>query len=193
MATEPELFLWGRRINRDGSTEGWTELQAIRDRVEPKHRQQTEPDVCLHVPDWGWIFIEAKFDFGIKTAASDEKLRAWCNLYPSHARSLFDIDRLAAAKPREFPEQLLRNMIFAELIRGGENAHVVALGRKKDQTPIATWVEACLAESCAVATSVMTWEQIYHALPPADERVAPLRAYLENKSHSLRPAFDLND
>jgi hypothetical protein len=39
----------------------------------------------------------------------------------------------------------------------------------------------------------MTWVQIYHALPPADGRVAPLRAYRENKCHSLRPAFDLND
>ena len=54
------------------------------------------------------------------------------------------------------------------------------------------WVEACLAESCAVAASVMSWEQIYRALPTADDRVAPLRAYLEAKSHSLRRAFSLN-
>jgi hypothetical protein len=186
-----DLFLWGRQIKRDGSTEKWAELQAIRDRVEPDHRQQTEPDVCLHVHNWGWVFIEAKFDFGIKTAASDEKLRVWCDLYPRHARSLFDVDALAAAKPREFPAQLLRNMVFAELIRGDEKAHVVALGREKDKTPIAAWVSACLADGCPVSTSVMSWEQIYRALPLAGAEVGRLRAYLEAKSHSLRPAFSL--
>jgi hypothetical protein len=191
VASEPELFLWGRRINRDGSTEEWADLQEIRDRVEPKHRQQTKPDVCLHVRDWGWIFIEAKFDFGIKTAASAEKLRAWCELYPPQAGALFDLDRLADAKAGEFPEQLLRNMVFAELIRGEENAHVVALGRKKDKTPIAAWVSACLAPECTVSTSVMSWEQIYHSVPLAGATVRRLRDYLETKSHSLRPAFDL--
>jgi hypothetical protein len=88
LSKEPELFLWGRHINRDGSSEDWSELQAIRDRVEPGHGQQTEPDVCLHVRGWGWIFVEAKFDFGIKTAANTDKLEAWCKLYPPHAPDL---------------------------------------------------------------------------------------------------------
>jgi hypothetical protein len=191
VAEPPELFLWGRRINRDGSTESWPELQAIRDRVEPEHGQQTEPDACMHVRDWGWIFIEAKFDFGIKTATSAEKLQAWCELYPSQAPTLFDREYLAAVAPTQFPEQLLRNVVFAELIRGGEEAHVVALGRELDRTPIAAWVAGCLADSCAVSTSVMAWEQIYRALPLAGSEIARLRDYFEAKSHSLRPAFNL--
>jgi hypothetical protein len=193
VAGEPELFLWGRRINPDGSTQRWRELQTLRDRVEPEHRQQTEPDVCLHLRGWGWIFIEAKFDFGIKTAANAKKLKAWCDLYPSHAPSLFDRERLATAVPRKFPEQLLRNMVFADLIRGGENAHVVALGRERDRTPIAAWVAACLADGCAVSTSVVSWEQVYRALLPTGTEVARLRDYLEAKSHSLRPAFNLTN
>lgn len=57
---EPDLFLWGRQVHPDGTAERWKELQEIRDRVEPTHRQQTEPDVCLHVSGWGWIFIEGE-------------------------------------------------------------------------------------------------------------------------------------
>jgi hypothetical protein len=37
----------------------------------------------------------------------------------------------------------------------------------------------------------MTWEQIYAALPDGSAQLDGLRAYMENKSHSLRPAFAL--
>ena len=37
----------------------------------------------------------------------------------------------------------------------------------------------------------VTWESLYAALDPDDDVLAPLRAYLENKSYGLRPAFAL--
>ena len=190
---EPALFLWGRQMNKDGSSSEWEELQAVRQKVEPTHRQQTEPDVCLHVPDWGWIFIEAKFDFGIKTSERAQKFESWLAVYPTHAPSLFDLEQMSVVRHREFPEQLLRNMVFADLIRAdGERAHVIALGRAKDTTPIEAWISACLRSDCPVATSRMSWEQIYAALPTDSAQLGSLRSYLENKSYALRPAFALS-
>ena len=39
----------------------------------------------------------------------------------------------------------------------------------------------------------VTWESLYATLDPDDDVLAPLRAYLENKSYGLRPAFALHD
>lgn len=191
--SEPTLFLWGRQVNQDGSSSAWEELRAARQQVEPRHRQQTEPDVCLHVRDWGWIFIEAKFDLGIKTSESKQKLESWRATYPAHGPFLFDLDHISAVPHHEFPEQLLRNVLFADAVRAdGERAHVVALGRAEDKTPVDEWVSACLRPDCPVTTSVMSWEQIYAALPADSVRLASLRSYLENKSYALRRAFSLS-
>ena len=190
-SAEPDLFLWGRHIARHGS-EVWEGLEQARSSVEPAHRQQTEPDVCLHVPGWGWIFIEAKFGFGIKTSPSADSFARWLDLYPGHAPSLFDLKGMGGVPSGEFPEQLLRNMVFADLIRTeGEQAHVVALGRENDRTPIEEWVVPCLAVDCPITISRLSWEQIYHALPTNAPDLAALRGYLEDKSYSLRPAFNL--
>ena len=189
---EPDLYLWGRRIYPDGSSAAWPELQAVRDRVERRHAQQTEPDVCLHIPDWGWIFIEAKLAHGIKTSQTAKKMDAWLSLYPAYATTLFDLERMKEIKHGHFPEQLLRNMLFADSIRGPhEWAHVVALGRKGDKTPISDWISACLASDCTVTTSQLTWEEIYQALPSEFDALSNLRRYFERKNYALRPAFDL--
>jgi hypothetical protein len=189
---EPDLFLWGRRIDQDGPSSSWDELQGIRDLVEPAHSQQTEPDACLYIHDWGWIFFEAKFAHGIKTSASADKLKEWLALYPDHAPSVFDVEQLAQATHKQFPEQLLRNAVFANLIRSGdERAHVVSLGREKDPTPIERWLEAFLLPDSPARVTRLSWEQIYRALPRENGRLSALRTYFENKSFSLRPAFSL--
>lgn len=191
--SEPDLYLWGRRIHLNGGSSPWPELRAARQKVEPDHQQQTEPDVCLHVPDWGWIFIEAKLAHGIKTSQSTAKMEAWLALYPAHAPTLFDLRRIAKVKHGNFPEQLLRNIVFADLVRGdNEPAHVVALGRKRDKTAISDWLSACLAAECTVSTSHLTWEEIYKALLSDSDGLSNLRGYFEQKSYSLRRAFDLD-
>jgi hypothetical protein len=53
------------------------------------------------------------------------------------------------------------------------------------------WGVAYMAPDAPVATRSVTWEQLYAALPPDDERVSTLRNYLETKSVGLLPAFDL--
>ena len=105
---------------------------------------------------------------------------------------LFDLGSIAEVPTHEFPEQLLRNFVFADRIADeGERAHVVLLGRDKERSPVEEWVGRCLAEDVEVTFSRLSWEQIYGALPTRDSSVATLRRYLEEKSYSLRRAFTL--
>jgi len=189
---EPELFLWGRRINGDASTDQWDDLARVRLKVEPRHRQQTEPDACLYVHGWGWVLIEAKFAHGIKTSPNAESMERWLRLYPNFASAIFNLEEIVDVPPDNFAEQILRNMVFAHLIRGdGEEAAVISLGREKDPTPIAKWLDRCVDLDCPVGFSVNSWEGIYRALPADDAALDDLRSYFENKSYSLRSAFAL--
>jgi hypothetical protein len=123
-------------------------------------------------------------------ACTREKLDRWLALYPEHSPSLFDVQAIAQIDPHQFPEQFLRNMVFADRVRGpGERAHVVALVRQLDSTPIVDWIGRCLTSDCEATYSRATWEEIYRALPP-DPALRLLRSYFENKSYSLRPAFE---
>ena len=164
----------------------------MRAEFEPTHLQQTEPDVVLHLPGWGWVFIEAKFGSKVTTAPNIEKMQKWIRRYPAKAPHLFNLDRIAEVPPCEFPEQLLRNVAFADRVaREGERAHVVLLVREKELTPVEEWVLRCLSDQATTTFSRLSWEQIYRALPEADASVTKLRSYFEDKSHSLRRAFNL--
>lgn len=189
-ASEAELYLWGRRITAVGA-EAWKRLAEVRAELEPTHRQQTEPDAVLHLAGWGWIFIEAKFGSKVTTAASAERMRAWLGRYPKQAPHLFNLAELEAISHKEFPEQLLRNIVFADRIAAeGERAHVVLLAREKELTSVDRWLRRCLAADGRVSFSRLSWEQLYRALP-VERALAPLRRYLEEKSYALGRAFDL--
>ena len=188
---EPDLYLWGSRITR-GGRESWERLAEVRQELEPTHRQQTEPDVVLHLPGWGWIFIEAKFGSSVTTPKDEKSLRGWLGLYPEKAPHLFDRDEVRNVPRREFPEQLLRNIVFADGVASeGERAHVVLLAREQELTPVEQWLDRCLSDEAEVTFSRLSWEQIYRALPRVPA-LATLRSYFEGKSYSLRPAFALH-
>jgi hypothetical protein len=188
---EPTLYLWGRRV--DGSEIGpFEELAAARQGFEPTHRQQTEPDVVLRLPGWGWVFVEAKFGSPVTTARKAEKMEAWLRRYADRASGLIDLDGIAdvGLPPNKFPEQLLRNAVFASWVarRTGEEAHVVLLAREREMTPVEEWFDRCVAEDAGVTLSRLSWEEIYQALSD-HEALGMLRAYLEGKSYGLRRAF----
>ena len=63
--------------------------------------------------------------------------------------------------------------------------------RASESADLERWVGRCLADTADVGFRRVTWESLYAALDPDDEPLAPLRAYLENKSYGLRPAFAL--
>ena len=189
---EPELYLWGQRLTA-GGVQPWKRLASARAQLEPGLAQQTEPDICLHVPEWGWLFVEAKFGSPTGAARSDAYLRQWSARYRVTCGDLFVWRALDQAKAADVPEQLLRNAAFARhLAQGGERAIVVALVREADATP----VEERFRRFCAVDSVDFrraTWESIYRLLPQDAPALSKLRAYLENKTRNLRQAFRLND
>jgi len=191
ITAEPELFFWGRRLELDRA-EAWTELQTVRDELEPGQGQQTEPDACLHIAGWGWLFIEAKFGTGTDVYDDPARVEAWLERYSAACPGVFDDEAIRAVKLREFPQQLLRNVAFAHKLKGeGEHAMVVALVRDNDPTEIERWVGRCLAATADVSFRRETWEALYRALDPDQANLEQLRLYMENKSYGLRQAFAL--
>jgi hypothetical protein len=178
--SEPELGFWGRRIVTE-EAETWPALDG-------------GPDACLHVPSWGWILIDARFGGGTDTLADAAAIEAWLEQHSSPAPGLFDEDALRRVRVKDLPHRTLQTIAFAHRLRAdGEQAVVVALVRASESAELERWVGRCLADTAGVAFRRVTWESLYAALDADDEKLAPLRAYLENKSYGLRPAFALED
>jgi hypothetical protein len=128
----PELYLWGRRINLQG-TDKWEGLASARNEIEPWGRQQTEPDCCIHIPGQAWLFIEAKFGSATTTKRSDASRDAWSDRYRRTCPGVFNERAISQTPARAFPEQLLRNVALALRLRqAGEQVIVIALVRKSD-------------------------------------------------------------
>lgn len=192
-ATEPAFFFWGQRLELTVAA-AWTELQTIRNELEPGQAQQTEPDACLHIPGWGWVLIEARFGSGTDVYDDPARVEAWLERYAAACPGVFDDEAIRGVKLREFPQQLLRNIALAHRLKEqGEHATVVSLVRENDPTNIEKWVGRCLAATADVDFRRATWEELYRALDPHDAGLELLRLYMENKSYGLRPAFALQE
>ena len=88
----------------------------------------------------------------------------------------------------------LQTIAFAQHLKAeAEQAVVVALVRASESADLERRVSRCLADRADVGFRRVTWESLCAALDPDDDVLAPLRAYLENKSYGLRPAFALHD
>jgi hypothetical protein len=84
----PKLYLWGCEVTDSGLKSSSEPAHAL-DTLEPTHRQQTEPDIMLRIPGWGWIVIEAKLNSGMPTIADSAKtpgsVEAWIARTPTRA------------------------------------------------------------------------------------------------------------
>jgi hypothetical protein len=189
---EPELYLWGQRLQAT-DVQPWPGLARARAELEPGLKQQTEPDICLYLPGWGWLFVEAKFGSPTGVARSEPYLEVWRTRYRKSCADLFIWSALNEAAATDVPEQLLRNAAFARyLAREGEHAVVVALVREAETSAI----EERFRRFCATNTVEFrqgTWESIYRLLPADEPELKTLRAYLKNKTLNLRPAFRLDE
>lgn len=194
VAGEPDLIFWGRRIPRQGTdSEPSHELSAALADLEPTLTRHTEPDIVLHLPDWGWLFIEAKFGSENPTyAGKPERVAEWTGRYSDSCPGLFDEQALHSADAKTFPQQILRNIAVASKVRGpGDKARVVSLVPRKKQTDIEQTVKGYLEADAPVDFEQASWEGLYEALPD-DEGLAPLRRYMEEKSAGLGRAFDIS-
>jgi hypothetical protein len=184
---EPELIVWGHRLD-ETTVHPVDQLKAALNTLEGTSGQQTEPDIILRIPSWGWLFIEAKLASSTSTyKRRRHKLATWKERYAT--AGLFDPGALAAADPDTFPEQLLRNVAVAHAVAAGERVAVVALVREKYAPAVADWAADYLAVDNTITRSA-TGEQLY-ALTDGNQALTNLRAYLADKSVNLRPAFAL--
>ena len=190
---EPDLFFWGRRITTTESTT-WEQLERLLDDLDPGATPHVVPDVCLHVPGWGWLVIEASFGPSTDTTDDPERVEAFLERYATACPGLFDEEAVRNARLRDIPPLHLRTIAVAHTLRAdGERAVVVALVRKNDTADLERKVGRFLADPAEVGFRRATWESLYQALDPDEPRLSPLRDYLENKSFGLRPAFSLED
>ena len=188
----PKLYLWGCEIT-DSSLRSSSELSHALDTLEPTHRQQTEPDIMLRIPGWGWMVIEAKLNSGMPTIADSAKtpdaVEAWIARYADACPEAIDSAALRAADPKCVPGQLLRNVAVASRLRAeGERAHVVAL-----VPATASYDPAALTTpflTGAVSFGTVTWEALQNAVA-TDPAARALSAYMKGKSANLTPAFRL--
>jgi hypothetical protein len=185
---EPKLYLWGRHIGADRTSE-WPRLAGARNEIEPWGGQQTEPDCIIHIPGQAWLFVEAKFGSGTATKRDNAAKTAWLDRYDVSCPGVFDRTAISDMEPRHFPEQLLRNVALALRVhQPQERVIVVALTRASDRAAGHTRAQQCLDRSVDAMVRRANWEDIYAALDDQPSLEA-LKRYFESKSYRLRRAF----
>ena len=193
-SSEPELYMWSVQVEaRPDRLTPWARLKQVRNELEPGFGQQTEPDVCLYIHGWGWVLIEAKLGSKTTLCRDEAHLARWKKHYTQEGRgaAVLNLGEVQKAKRHELPEQLMRNILFADRLRApGEHAAVVALTRNHHQDPTNS-VERLVANPTTVPLHHRTWEQLYHDLCVGEDSLDGLRFYYERKSLNLRVAFKL--
>ncbi|XAY06107.1 hypothetical protein DSM112329_02970 [Paraconexibacter sp. AEG42_29] len=187
---EPDLILWGHRVTQNAAHDV-PELQVALDTLEHGYAQQTEPDVILRVPGWGWVFIEAKLA-SPSPKVEKHKFDSWVKRYIDPSPTVFDKEAVLAAGHANVHGQLARNVAVASsALIGGERAVVVALVRKKDMPKVDGWGASIVVSHGPVTTSSASWEDFYVLAQAAAEPPSSLLEFMRGKSVGLRQAFDV--
>lgn len=219
VSVEPELYLWGRRIDLNGGEDvRYPDLERVIGRLERDIRYyKTEPDVMLVVPGELVVCIEAKFGSGNPLADGAPTEPGY---KPTSRSSLLAryLEPSAIARqvirPSEVPErlhsQLFRNIVFACEMARGAPWHVVNLvsrtqwaqtkeGSRQgastakysfaDPTP---GVQAYLRDEHRACFTFRTWEDLHADVIKDEAALRDLDAYLRGKSAHFRPAFALS-
>jgi hypothetical protein len=194
---EPELYLWGVRIDVS-APQRWTNLARVRGELEAGAGLPTEPDVILHVPGELLVLIEAKFGSPNGTfKGKDERfgsIAEYLDSYPGLPGQADPLDReWIEGQPAEaILEQLCRNIVFAHwLAQSDERPMVVNVVRNRDESDVSQRISQHLAKDIPVQFRRATWESLARMPLMATEAAEPLRTYLGNKSNGLTNSFDL--
>jgi len=183
-AGEWELVFLGRRVTLEGS------------RDEPglgAALARGTLAACLENAVAGRIWLDSSFGPRSDGGGDAEEVEAFLTEDAAAHPGLFNEEVIRSTRLRDVPLQILRAIAVAgELAAPGEQAVVVALMREGEGEGLERKLSRLVAETAGVGFRRATWESLYAALDPADAALAPLRAYLENKSFGLRPAFALH-
>ena len=196
---EPQLFLWG--INME-TYEAWDMLIAARNRFEsnlPVKRPLTEPDIAIYVPGQIVILIEAKFTSvnpvykrGPRAGDQSLTLKELVEIYQDP--SLRTLALLKATQSSLIHYQLWRNMVFAEWMAGLDGSQVdhrvVNLVCDLAEKQSAQQFRQLINTVNKNTFMRYTWESIYY-WSTQYSKLAILSKYMEQKTASLKPAFNL--
>lgn len=210
--SEPQLYLWGERINLGGDRGArFNPLDDVRGRLEGGiGKYKTEPDIMLVVDGQLVVCVEAKFGSGNPLAhksnvKADEKptsreglLERYFDNSSAKTKAIIARDRIGD----EFHSQLFRNVIFASEMADRSDWHVVNLAsstqwkaRRKAKgysfSHPEESVRCYLSESHRDCFSYRTWENLHGALIRDDPALRELDTYLRSKSAHFIPAFEL--
>ena len=201
---EPELYLWGLRVNLADPEPPtpWAELDTARNVFEKNIRKfQTEPDIMLYAPNRFLVLVEAKFlspNTTVRPGAIDKpeemprtrkgilvryKLPPGSLLTPSDETPLFS--------------QLYRNLVFA--IHMAKQLNVpwgfVNLtsqrARKKVSDDVTAFTNAVLPSESRHRFIRYTWEQLFHDHVEGRDDLQELADYLRHKSADCGKAFEI--
>jgi len=211
LRSEPDLYLWGRRIDlAGGNHEAYPALLKVRTRLEPDiHTFVTEPDIMLVARDEMIIGIEAKFGSGNPLAhdspqvagakpTTREDLLARYLGPTEYAKRSVRPDQIGL----QFHSQLFRSTVFACEMAGELQWHVVNLVSSTQGVGADDEYTAYTDPTLAVCEylhpdakhcfTYRTWEGLHAAVIRNDPKLVKLNTYLQNKSAHYRRAFQLS-
>jgi hypothetical protein len=191
---EPELYLWGNRIDADCLP--WPNLCEVRRKLEDGTAIPTEPDIILRVPGQAIVLIEAKFGSPNGSLAGKKRrfgsVTEFLKRYRCKEGATDPLNRkwISEQEDNRIREQLCRNVIFAHwLASEREQPFVINLVTRK-ATNDEQLFRQHLFEN-AFQFHVRRWEDLFGLPIIQSERASVLRHYLRNKTFNLLPAFDL--
>jgi hypothetical protein len=214
LSTEPDLYLWGQRIDLSSAVRGvYAPLIQVRDCLETTIRGfRTEPDIMLVAQGEMIVCIEAKFGsgntlaHGISEEDKDQQkptsrqgllTRYLGGNTSQQTRTMIQQDKIGSV----FHSQLFRNIVFAAEMAGPIPWHVVNLV-SSTQRPVrekrhvsfddpTSTVRAYLQPSQHERFTWRTWENLYAARIRDKPELMKLGLYMRGKSAHYRPAFKL--
>jgi hypothetical protein len=213
LKTEPEIYLWGLKVNLDDSSKPalFPPLKSGRDLFESDVvKFWTEPDIMLYAPGELLLLIEAKFTSGnpitlpgVTNDVAGEKPKSREGILQRY--KLPEPPRGALLNPSlsgPFYSQLYRNLVFA--IHMAEQlgvkwglVNLVSEGqfhqrRKKvefqDPTP---FIQGLLPEKSRGRFTFYSWERLYAEHVDNVTELQDLAAYMYNKSANGVRALDV--
>jgi hypothetical protein len=211
LSAEPELYLWGQRIDVKGSNRGsYDALRQVRAALESGiARFGTEPDIMLVVKGEMVICIEAKFGSGNPLAydgqvKEGEKPTSRAGLLEKYLGDSTTARTSASMRPKDMAprlhSQIFRNVVFASEM-AEKDWHVVNLVSKTQKgakdNPHYSFadptddVQSYLHPDFRSCFTYRTWEDLYATVVRDASDLSELGCYMRDKSAHYRPAFNL--
>jgi len=209
---EPELYLWGLRVDVKQRTKPdlFQPLSDARNHFEKDiRRYRTEPDIMLYIPGKLLVLIEAKFtspntvsdDVSRHSDKAGEKPKSRSGIIERYKLSKVYGNPLMPEKSGNmFFSQLYRNLIFAIYMSKQLNVDWAFVNLVCDQqcslnqsnekfSDPTHFIHSILREDLRNHFMRYSWEQLFRDFVHNASQLTTLDEYLLNKSANLRPAF----